>query len=257
MKKSALPVLLLLLVPAFCFSQPKPMDDGLWVFRYGISRLAEKAVFADGSRTRTVKIAWLFYALKRRGQWTLIDTGCDDREMIRYFNIEWTDPLVLLREAGIAPEDVSRVLLTHAHFDHIGLADRFPQARIIMSEAARQDAAAHAVPPSLRDFFRFSKRIDTFHGQLDVGDNIIMIEIGGHAAGSAVIRLEADKIIVTGDEAYLPENWTGPRPNGTVINARANADFLNVLHGEEARYLVLSLHDPALVPGKAKNFRLR
>ncbi len=257
MRKSVLPLLLLFMVPAVGFPQPSPTEDGIWIFRYGTSRIAEKAVFSDGSRTRSIDFAWLFYALRRGGRWILIDPGFDSREMIRSFNVEWTSPLDLLKDAGIAPEDVSLLLLTHAHFDHLGMADRFPNARIIMTEAARQDAAGHALPKEKRDFFKYSKRIDTFRGRLAVDAGIVMVEIGGHAAGSAVIRLETEKILFTGDEAYVPENWTGPRRNGTVFNAQANKNFLEALHGEYSRYLVLTSHDPALVPGKEKILRLR
>jgi glyoxylase-like metal-dependent hydrolase (beta-lactamase superfamily II) len=250
-------LLLLLLVPACGFPQEKKpkTEVELWAFRYGVSRFSERGVFRDGSAARTVDFAWLFYALRREGRWILIDTGFDDPAMIKYFNVTWTDPIALLQKAGVAPEDVSLVLLTHAHFDHIGLADRFPNARIIMSEAARKEAAAHAVPPALRRFFGFSKKIDTFNGKLAIDDGIAMVEIGGHDVGSCIIRLDADKIVFTGDEAYLPENWTGPRANGTVVDAKANLDCLEMLKALGPDWLILTQHDPGTVPAAGENPR--
>jgi N-acyl homoserine lactone hydrolase len=255
--KTAAAVLIFFLASLSLFSQEKPVGDGIWAFRYGSSSFPENALFKDGNRAHTVDIAWLFYALRRRGRWILIDTGFDDKEMIKYFNVEWTDPLELLKKAGISPEDVSLVLLTHAHFDHVGLADRFPKARLIMSEAARKDAAAHAVPPAQRDFFKFSRQIDTFRGKIVIDGGITMVEIGGHSPGSSIIRLEADKVIFTGDEAYLPENWTGPRPNGTFVDLEANTHFLESLKDLAAQYLILTMHDPAVVPPGEKIHRLR
>jgi len=72
---------------------------------------------------------------------TLIDPGPDSDEA-------WARLLEALEGEGMTPEDVSRVLVTHPHPDHFGLAHRFheagasilasePTARIIEDFAAR------------------------------------------------------------------------------------------------------------------------
>jgi glyoxylase-like metal-dependent hydrolase (beta-lactamase superfamily II) len=256
MKKAAV-ALGLLFMSLSGFAQAKTDDLQVWAFRYGTSLFPEKAVFRDGKPDRNVDFAWLFFALRREGRWILVDTGFDDPAMVTYFHVAWTDPIALLAKAGIRPEDVSQVLLTHAHFDHLGLADRFPKARLIMSEAARKDAVAHAAPPALRQFFRFSRQIDTFHGKLAIDDGLVMEEIDGHAPGSCVIRLPKDKVVFSGDEAYLPENWTGPRANGSVANAKANQIFLASLKALGPNFLILTHHDPAIVTAQDPVRRIR
>lgn len=49
---------------------------------------------------------------------TLIDPGPESDEA-------WADLLAALESAGMTPEDVSQVLITHPHPDHFGLAHRF------------------------------------------------------------------------------------------------------------------------------------
>ena len=62
----------------------------------------------------------------------------------------WQPPTVVLAECGVAPEDVSNIFITHAHFDHMGNLDRFPSdvlhpgARAV--EVGLGDVARTAVP---------------------------------------------------------------------------------------------------------------
>src|ERR671918_409735 len=52
-----------------------------------------------------------------------------------------------LRKAGIAPEDVRHVFLSHIHFDHAGAAWRFAQsARPARTASAARTAMVHVHP---------------------------------------------------------------------------------------------------------------
>ena len=42
----------------------------------------------------------------------------------------WRDPAGLLARVGTRPEDVDAVLVTHAHFDHLGNVAAFPNATV-------------------------------------------------------------------------------------------------------------------------------
>jgi glyoxylase-like metal-dependent hydrolase (beta-lactamase superfamily II) len=229
----------------------------LWAFRYGVSRFPARAVFKDGNPGHMVEFAWLFYALRQGDAWTLVDTGFNDPELVLRFGIEWTDPLKLLEKAGIKAEKISLVLCTHSHFDHIGLVDRFPKARVIISKAARNDAVERASWPRIRAFFKTSTQVFTFDRRLELTDGVVIEEIGGHSAGSSIIKIEREKIIITGDEAYLPENWVKIRTNGAVVNEAANTLFLNELQAVQNEYLILTMHDPAVVTGDLPYCRLR
>src|ERR1700728_537765 len=48
-------------------------------------------------------------------------------EMARKFDIpDWVSPLRMLQELGIRAEDVTDIVVSHAHFDHMGSVDQFP-----------------------------------------------------------------------------------------------------------------------------------
>ena len=48
----------------------------------------------------------------------------------------WISPLRMLAELGVTPEAVTDIVISHAHFDHMGSIGKFPQARIWIQKYA-------------------------------------------------------------------------------------------------------------------------
>ena len=70
----------------------------------------------------------LVYAVQISGGWVVIDAGLNTDEGFKAFQ-------GYLSEAGIVPQDVSLIVITHGHPDHMGLANRFKEltgARLAM-----------------------------------------------------------------------------------------------------------------------------
>ena len=70
------------------------------------------------------------YALDEGDSWTVIDTGFDSRKS----RAIWADLLA----GPMAGKPVSRVVITHHHPDHVGLAGWFRGARCDASHAAHR-----------------------------------------------------------------------------------------------------------------------
>jgi glyoxylase-like metal-dependent hydrolase (beta-lactamase superfamily II) len=52
--------------------------------------------------------------------------------MVQKFGIpEWISPLRLLQELDIKPDQAADILISHAHFDHMGAIDKYPKATFI------------------------------------------------------------------------------------------------------------------------------
>lgn len=223
--------------------------EALYVFRYGTSVYSEATIFAGGRKSLKMDFHWLFFALKYAGRWILADTGFSDPKYIKAFGIAWTDPLELLQGIGVAPPDVDMLLLTHAHFDHVGLVAAFPESEIYISKAALESVN---YPPA-RGALKASKRLHTSSGTWELLPGLELVEIGGHTAGSSVVNIRAgDKTLtLTGDEAYVPDNWRLPRANGSTVNLEKNQRFLQRLHDqvESGAVEAYSFHDPGLVTG--------
>lgn len=129
-----------------------------------------------------------------------------------------------LREAGVAPEDVRQVLLTHAHQDHVGGLSLLPNARL---------AALADEQPVLDKYVKPARPIDDVlvDGQrLDVGGvELRVYAVPGHTAGSAAF-LVAGQTLVLGDNALLTaKGAVGPVPKDRSADPAQNVQAMVAL----------------------------
>ena len=139
-----------------------------------------------------------------------------------------------LRTAGIAPSDVSTIIVSHLHADHVaGLRD-FPEARYVISHAAltlqRMVCGIGAVrrgviQPLFPDDFadrawvirEFSDApIPVFGETHDLfGDGAIrLLPLPGHARGQlgALVQAEGGDVLLCADAAWSTRAWQEQRP---------------------------------------------
>lgn len=107
-----------------------------------------------------------------------------------------------MAEAGVKPEEVTAVLITHFHPDHIGgLAEDgkavFANARLIVSrtEAEAMARKATAFMPAYAD------RVHLFEWGQALGDGVTVLDASGHTPGHTVFELDAGgvKLWILGD----------------------------------------------------------
>ena len=81
------------------------------------------------------------FVLARSGERNvLVDCGFMNEgggaEMAIRFDVPWwVSPVKMLAEFGVPADDVSDIVLSHAHFDHMGSIGEFPKARAPHPEA--------------------------------------------------------------------------------------------------------------------------
>ena len=99
------------------------------------------------------------YLLAGGGDTTLVDCGIympDDED-----DHGWADVVAALDACGVAPTDVKRLVVTHSHIDHYGMAAMFVErsgCEMWMHETVDEDLVAYAEPEAtsqrLRELFR-------------------------------------------------------------------------------------------------------
>jgi glyoxylase-like metal-dependent hydrolase (beta-lactamase superfamily II) len=115
-------------------------EYSIWVLEY--SFLAEFPVSGQiyGAHNQGArKCPYCYVLLKGHGLTAMIDVGYNHKDygraMAERFGVSnWHPPKTVLAECGVDPGDVSHVILTHAHFDHMGNTDDFPNATFYIQE---------------------------------------------------------------------------------------------------------------------------
>jgi glyoxylase-like metal-dependent hydrolase (beta-lactamase superfamily II) len=249
-------VTVLALAAGAAFSQ----EITLTAIRYGMSRYSSEYIFMDDTIRTPLEFHWLFYLLRTDARIVLIDCGFSDPEMARRFGVRLEDPVELLEKIGVQPEAVTDIVATHAHFDHIGNIDRFPNATLWIHANAWQSFMNGPFSVPLAAAMKKKVKLSLFNEEIDPFPFMEVIPVEGHAPGSCYVRLNLKDrtIILTGDEAYLPENWQKLRGVGTYVDSDKNMKALREFKelSDMPDVTLFTFHDPAIIPeGSAQVWR--
>jgi glyoxylase-like metal-dependent hydrolase (beta-lactamase superfamily II) len=112
----------------------------IWVMEYAYVREQPTSLFIYGAHNQGHrKMPYGYVVIKGRGQTAMVDVGYNHQahgEVLanRYGVENWHPPHEVLSECGLTPGDISTVFLTHAHFDHMGNIEDFPNATFYIQE---------------------------------------------------------------------------------------------------------------------------
>ncbi|WP_208352854.1 MBL fold metallo-hydrolase [Pseudaestuariivita rosea] len=141
---------------------------------------------------------------------------------------------VNLAAAGYTPDQVTRILATHLHPDHIGgaVADGaalFPNAVLHVAEADRafwtDTTIRDQSPEGIRGFFDlamaavglYQDRTQVFEGEADLVSGVTSVPLPGHTPGHMGFMLESagESLLVVGDILHVPAIQLA-RPDVTI-----------------------------------------
>jgi glyoxylase-like metal-dependent hydrolase (beta-lactamase superfamily II) len=226
-----------------------PPSLTIYALRYGSnSKYASNHVFAHYLYGTDTAFAWFFYLIKTPHQLILIDTGFNNNEEYRQkfgigrlYNIN-----LLFREAGISPNSITDIILTHGHVDHAGNIGLFPHAHFYIQKDEYEliqrtpflDKQLALIPP---------KNITLFKNQCSPLPNMKIKRVGGHTKGSCIIELTGkhQRFLFTGDNCYLVSNCRDQKYVGDVTNRLENKRFIDTYHDYPG--MILTHHDPNIL----------
>ena len=208
----------------------------LKAIKFGETELPESMLFRGGDENKKRRISLMIFLITVGNKRILVDAGCDTLPGLMLKN--FCGPEKALRSAGIVPEDITDVVITHAHHDNIQELYLYKNARIHIHE--KELAVAGTYIPLGADIVPFVRK-RKLCGCASV------IVVGGHSAGSSIVEIDAaDKIYLAGDECYTHECFEKQIPTGCSFRPDVSETFIRTFRDKR----VFLPHQDDILPGK-------
>lgn len=244
----------------------------VYAIRYGTLRNFPVASLVAGADTaRRMDVTLMVWLIKRPdGRTVLVDAGFyRDKFVQRWKPADYVKPSDAVRAAGIRAEDVTDIIVSHVHWDHMDGADLFPNASIWI----QRDEYAHHVDDRGRSLDRAADSLDADmlaalkrNGRVQMIDGDareilpgIRVYTGGkhtYASQYVSVATAAGTVVIASDNAYLYENLSKRAAIAQTLDAASNLraqDRMKQLASSER--LIVPGHDPEVfvrfpAPGK-------
>jgi glyoxylase-like metal-dependent hydrolase (beta-lactamase superfamily II) len=142
------------------------------------------------------------------------------------------DPVEALKLLDISADDVTDVILTHLHYDHVGNFDRFPQARFHLQERELAYATGKYMRhPFLSHSFEvddvvgvvrlnYRGRVAFYDGDAELAPGVGLHLATGHSAGLQFVSVETHRgrLVLASDVTHYYENMASGRPYTTTFH---------------------------------------
>lgn len=216
-----------------------------------------------GEPDAAVEMAYFFWILRHDGETILVDTGFDPAVAARRGRRCRCAPVDALRRLRFDPAEVSLLVITHLHYDHVGNVAAFPDAQLVVPRkelefwtgpgAARHQFAAHVEAEEIAwlDRARRSGRVRLTNETEEIRDGVTAIVVGGHSPGQQVIVVagESGDVVLTSDAVHFYEELELDRPFGVVADLDAMYGAYDLVKdlGAASGAVVVPGHDPEVM----------
>ena len=195
---------------------------------------------------RSKKFVGSCYLIRHGDAYLLWDTGLSrtalNKPLTKEADSESLTTTVIdqLASIGVKPAQISMIGISHYHFDHIGQAADFPQAKLLIGQGdfdvlgrPGHEARAKQLSPWLHK----DAKVEKITGDYDVfGDgSVVMLDLPGHTPGHHGLLVQLPKrgaVLLSGDVAHLRENLESagvPSFNSDRAQSLASMDRFNKL----------------------------
>ena len=215
---------------------------------------------ADTSRRSDITLSvWLIR--QPDGHNVLLDAGFYREKFItRWKPADYQKPSDAIGALGLGPDDITDIVISHVHWDHLDGADLFPKARIWLQRAEYEhyvdstgralDRTIDSLDAAMLHRMRLAGRIQLIEGDSQPVLTGITVYTGGkHTFASEFVSVTtaAGLVVLASDNAYLYENLATQTPIAQTLdpasNRAAQARMLKLAGGVR---LVIPGHDPAV-----------
>jgi glyoxylase-like metal-dependent hydrolase (beta-lactamase superfamily II) len=254
------------LVGLCLLAMPRPsaaQEAEIFAIRYGgVDDFPLRSLLPDAPEGEVIDISLSMWLVRIGGKVILVDTGFFREEWLDRFNVhDFVRPDVALLRMGVRAEDVTDVVITHAHWDHMGGLELFPGATVWIQEdefiyytGAAWQPGNNSGGIDRADVLHLVERNMAGSVRLVQGDGVeilpgITVFTGGHHtyASQYVLVGGSTPVVLASDNAYLYLNINEGRAGATFApeNREANLDAVQRMIGMAGDPVrIIPGHDP-------------
>ncbi|MFI5953940.1 N-acyl homoserine lactonase family protein [Cryptosporangium sp. NPDC051539] len=243
------------------------MSDALWqvtIAKYGRRATVRSDVYLNhhlyGEPDGPIGMDYFVWVIRNARRTILVDTGFSAHggAVRGRDTVQTPDELFERLDVGEQPT----VLITHAHYDHIGNLDRFPGAPVVLARREfefwtgplrRKPLFHHSVEETELDHLArvvADGRATLFDGAYQVAPGVELLEVGGHTPGQSVVTVatSAGPVLLASDAVHYYEEYEREMPFTSVADLvgmyTAFGRIRSLVDAGEVEHVVAG-HDPS------------
>lgn len=248
------------ILPCVGLAGPAAPNYSIQAIRYASAQDSVAGLVMGAPKDEKIEIAMVIWLIRGGGHNILFDSGYHRDTFLKYFPAtDYVRPDEAVKLAGLQPEEITDIVISHAHWDHLGGIDLFPKANVWIQKDefryyvgdAWQPGGNHGgIDPD--DVQQLVKLNTEGRIRLVDGDNIeifpgIRAYTGArHTYASQYLRVEGNPpFVLASDNCYLYRNLAEHKASATFSDADHAANIKN-----QERMIQLAGGNPdRVVPG--------
>jgi glyoxylase-like metal-dependent hydrolase (beta-lactamase superfamily II) len=217
-----------------------------------------------GQEDAPFTISYYFWLIRGNGRIILVDTGyAADVAEVRGRTV-LIDPITALESLGISADYSGEIVLTHAHYDHIGNIRAFPKATFIMAlsefEFWAGPESQHVLYQSLTEYDEIEAlsklhsegRLKLIEGDFEVAPGVRLLHTAGHTPGELMVSVEtaSGTILLASDAVHFDEELARDMPFRHMCNlpdAYATYSLIRKKLADGSISHLIPGHDPSVM----------
>src|ERR1700676_135602 len=249
-----------LALPAFSPAKAATPEYSIQAIRYASAEDEVAGLVMGAPKSEKIVIAMVVWLIRGGGRNILFDSGYHRDTFLKYFpSTEYIRPDEAVKLAGVQPEEITDIVISHSHWDHLGGIDLFPKGalwirreefRYYTGEVGQAGGNHDGIDPEdVQELVHFNTE-----GRLRLvnGDNVeifpgIRAYTGArHTYASQYLRVEGrPSFVLASDNCYLYRNLAEHKASATFLEADEPGNIKN-----QARMIELAGGNPdRVIPG--------